>query len=137
MVKTHEQLFYGSLTHLGLGVATTPSTWTPNVDVYEAPEALVVRMELAGVNKDDIQITLHDRLLLVRGQRRDPCRQGRCKFRQMEIDYGAFERRIIIPRSVDGSRVRAHLQHGFLQIDLPKAGAAVHTAVTVIIEQTG
>lgn len=137
MIKAHEQFLYGSLTDVGLGVATTASTWTPNVDVYESPQALVVRMELAGVTKDNIQITLHDRLLLVRGHRRDPCRQGRCKFRQMEVDYGTFERRIIIPHAVDGSQARAQLQNGFLQIDLPLAGVVTHTAVTIIIEQAG
>ncbi len=136
MVKQHDQLLYGSLTHLGLSALSTQSTWTPNVDVYETSDLLVVRMEMAGINKEDIEITLHDRLLLVRGHRKDPCRQGRCKFRQMEIDYGYFERRIVIPRSVDGHRVRAQVQNGFLQIELPKAPSSAHTAVTVIIEQS-
>jgi HSP20 family molecular chaperone IbpA len=53
----------------------------------------------------------------------------------MEIDYGYFERRIVIPRSVDGSHVRAQFHNGFLSIELPKAQHSDHTAVTVIIEQ--
>jgi len=94
-------------------------------------------MEIAGIEKEDLEITLNDRLLLVRGHRKDPCRQKRCSFRQMEIDYGPFERRIVIPRSVDGSRVRAQFQNGFLHIELPKSQTSEHTTFTVIIEQAG
>jgi HSP20 family protein len=136
MAKQHDQLLYGSLTHAGLTALPSQSTWTPNVDVYECSDMLVVRMELAGVNKEDIEITLHERLLLVRGHRKDPCRTARCKFRQMEIDYGYFERRIVIPRSIDGNRVRAEVQNGFLHIELPKAPSSAHTTATVIIQQS-
>ena len=128
-----------SFAYLSLSAAASHSAWTPNTDIYETPESLVVKMEIAGIDKDDLEITLNDRLLLVRGYRKDPCRQKqhRCSFRQMEIDYGYFERRIVIPRSVDGSRVRAQFNNGFLHIELPKAAQSEHTTVTVIIEQGG
>ena len=94
-------------------------------------------MELAGIEREDLEITLDDRLLLVRGYRRDPCRQKhqRCSFRQMEIDYGFFERRIVIPRTIDGNRVRATFHNGFLHVELPKTEHSDHTTVTVIIQQ--
>ena len=108
--------------------------WTPNTDVYETADRLVVRLEVAGVERDDIEITLNERLLVMRGHRRDPCRKSRCQFRQMEIDYGFFERRIVIPCSVDGNRARAAFDNGFLQIDLPKAARTTSATVTVVIE---
>jgi HSP20 family protein len=128
-----------SFAYLNLSAAAGHSAWTPNTDVYETPDNLVVKMEIAGIDKDDLEITINDRLLLVRGYRKDPCRQKqhRCSFRQMEIDYGYFERRIVIPRSVDGSRVRAQFHNGFLHIELPKSAESEHTTVTVIIEQGG
>jgi HSP20 family molecular chaperone IbpA len=55
----------------------------------------------------------------------------------MEIDYGYFERRIVIPRSVDGSRVRAQFDNGFLHIELPTSQKSEHATVTVIIERAG
>ena len=137
MAKTYDQHLHEGLAYLGLPALASHSAWTPNTDVYETPDALVVKMEIAGIDKNDLEITLNDRLLLVRGHRKDPCRQKRCSFRQMEIDYGYFERRIVIPRSVDGSRVRAQFQNGFLHIELPKSPTSEHTAVTIIIEQTG
>ena len=130
-----------------LGLPATHGAWTPNTDVYETADRLAVRLEVAGVQWNDIEISLNERLLLVRGHRRDPCRTSRCQFRQMEIDYGFFERRIVIPCSVDGNRAqqlkknhgdtqaRAVFDNGFLQIDLPKAAQTVSATVTVVIEQ--
>ena len=128
-----------SFAYLGLSTTAGHSAWTPNTDVYETPDHLVVKMEIAGIDREDLEITVNDRLLLVRGYRKDPCRQKQhhCSFRQMEIDYGYFERRIVIPRSVDGSGVRAQFNNGFLHIELPKAQHSEHTTVTVIIEQGG
>ena len=125
-----------SYVYLTLPVSASHSAWTPNTDVYETPDSLVVKMELAGVEKEGLEVSLSDRLLLVRGQRKDLCRQRqhRCSFRQMEIDYGHFERRILIPCSVDGSRVRAQFHNGFLRIELPKAQHSEHTTVAILIE---
>jgi len=137
MAKTYDQPLHESLTCLSLPTLASHSGWPPNTDVYETPESLVVKMEIAGINKEDLEITLNDCLLLVRGHRKDPCRQRRCSFRQMEIHCGRFERRIVIPRSVDGNRVRAQFDNGFLHIELPKSQTSEHATVTVIIEQVG
>jgi HSP20 family protein len=128
-----------SFAYLCLPTSATHSAWTPNTDVYETPDSLIVKMEMAGIEKEDLKITLNDRLLLVSGHRKDTCRQRqhRCVFRQMEIDYGYFERRIVIPCSVDGSRIRAQFQNGFLRVELPKAQHSELKTVAVIIEQAG
>lgn len=139
MAKQSTDHLSQSFAYLNLSVAAGHSAWTPNTDVYETPDHLVVKMEIAGIDRNDLEITINDRLLLVRGYRKDPCRQKqhRCSFRQMEIDYGYFERRIVIPRTVDGSRVRAQFNNGFLHIELPKSQHVEHSTVTVIIEQGG
>ena len=124
-----------SLQLVRLPAASSNVEWVPNTDVYENEGSFVVRIDLAGVNRKDFQISMSERTLIVRGRRPDPCRTGRCHFRQMEIDYGFFERRIVIPRSVDGTRVRATFHNGFLHIELPKAESSAHTTVTVIIQQ--
>jgi HSP20 family protein len=121
----------------GLPPLASHTAWSPNTDVFETAEVLVVRMELAGVRREDLQITLSDRVLLVRGRRQEPCRQGECRFRQMEIDYGCFERRILIPRPIDGGRARASFHNGFLQVQLPKAARTGPASVTVLIQQEG
>ena len=122
---------------LSLSSPMGQSCWTPNTDVYETPQHLIVKMELAGIRKDDVEITMQDRLLIVRGYRKDNCphRQGRCSFRQMEIDYGYFERRILMPSLVDAGQAEAHFHNGILHIELPKTAHPVPSAVTVVIEQ--
>ena len=66
MAKTYDQHLHDSLAYLGLPALASHSAWTPNTDVYETPEGLVVKMEIAGIEKEDLEITLNDRLLLVR-----------------------------------------------------------------------
>jgi HSP20 family protein len=118
-----------------LGEGGGAQQWIPSADVYETPERWVVKMEVAGINREDVEITLDDRTLVVRGYRPDPCRTGQCRFRQVEIDYGQFERRFIIPKSVDAERVTASYRNGFLVIELPKSEKVEHATVTVIVEQ--
>jgi len=122
---------------LSLSTPMEQSSWAPNTDVYETPQHLIVKMELAGIRKDDLEITLQDRLLVVRGYRKDTCphRKGPCSFRQMEIDYGYFERRILMSAMVDATYAQAHFHNGFLHIELPKTTSPTPTAVTVVIEQ--
>lgn len=123
--------------YLSLSAPMGQSTWTPNTDVYETPQHLIVKMELAGIRKEDLEITLQDRLLVVRGYRKENCphRRGRCSFRQMEIDYGYFERRIIVSSMVDATSTQAHFHNGILHIELPKTTRATPSALTVVIEQ--
>jgi HSP20 family protein len=133
MPKTIDQHVHETFAYL-----TPPgqNTWTPNTDVYETPEFLVVKLELAGVARSGLQVTLHERVLTVSGYRHDPCRQRCCSFRQMEIDYGPFERRLLIPRNVDAQRAQARFDNGFLRIELPKAADFNPATVTVVIRES-
>jgi HSP20 family protein len=137
MAKTATAHLPHSVVHLGFSAPGGQGAWTPNTDVYETSDLFIVKMELAGVEPDELELTLQDRLLVVCGFREDTCRQPhrRCKFRQMEIDYGPFERRIVLPQAVDGRRVRARLHNGFLRVELPKTPRAEHTLVAVVIER--
>jgi HSP20 family protein len=109
--------------------------WVPNTDIYENENAFVIRMEVAGVNREDIQINISDRNLVVGGRRPDSCGPGRRHFRQMEINYGTFERRLVLPRSIDTKRVKASCRNGFLIIELPKNAKSDPTPLKVMIEE--
>lgn len=108
--------------------------WTPNTDVFEGPDGVIVRIELAGVPPDAVELMVEEQSLSVRGIRRDPqCAETASgyRFRQMEMDFGPFERMVQLPFSVDGANARATLQHGILTIRLPRAQAAraVHARI--------
>lgn len=127
-----------SVMHVSLGPPSGHSSWTPNTDIYETADRLVVKMELAGVATDELEIMIQDRLLVVAGFREDTCRQPskRCTFCQMEIDYGHFERRLVLPVPVDVKRVQARMHNGFLRVDLPKTERSVPTPPIVVVIET-
>jgi HSP20 family protein len=100
--------------------------WEPAVDVYETQSALWVKVELAGVLPEELEVQLSadGRMLVIRGQRRDQTTadEPRVGFHQMEIFFGAFQRVIPLPPQVEVDRehVQACYRDGFLVVRLPR-----------------
>jgi HSP20 family protein len=90
----------------------------PAADIYETPQALIIRMELAGLNKADISLTVNRQELVVSGRRRFPKADPVQRFHRLEIEYGSFERRFQLPRTVDETQVEAGYINGILVIKL-------------------
>ena len=105
--------------------------WHPPTDVYETPEAIVVKMDIGGVTAEDITITFEDGAILVSGHRRDDSKQRCTTYHQMEIVYGVFERRIIVNRPVDREAITARYDNGFLEIAMPKVERPVSRTVSI------
>ncbi len=95
------------------------ATWSPNTDVYLTPKGLVVQVELAGMRKEDLELTVEANELRICGVRRDGCRSGQCRFVVMEISYGSFESVVEVPPGYDLSNAKAAYQNGFLRVDVP------------------
>jgi HSP20 family protein len=96
--------------------------WVPNTDVYVCEEGLVIKVELAGMRREDLELIVESNRLKIRGYRPDGCRAPKCKFLVMEINYGAFATVIELPKGYDLSQARAAYQNGFLRIDVPVHG---------------
>ena len=96
-----------------------PTLWSPNTDVYLCEAGAVIKVEVAGVKKEDLEITADGPRLTITGVRRDECRHGSCNFQAMEIHYGAFESVVELPAAFDLSQARASYQNGFLRVDVP------------------
>ena len=92
----------------------------PQCDCYRTddPPALHVVVELPGADTDAVRVTAAGDLLIVSGRRARPNVPG-ARYRQMEIEYGEFERRVDLGEDVDVSRAAATYEHGFLRIVLP------------------
>jgi HSP20 family protein len=101
------------------------SVWRPLTDVYETDGELIVRMEIAGMDPKDLSVTLGERLLVLKGIRRDPGRSERRHFHKMEVTVGPFERIIEIPDRLRVSSVDAHYENGFLTVRLHKGVRSV------------
>ena len=96
--------------------------WTPNTDVYVTENGLVVKVELAGMRKEDLQLVIEGNKVKISGHRPDGCRAAKCKFLVMEINYGAFENVIELGEGFETSQAKASYQNGFLRIDVPFQG---------------
>jgi HSP20 family protein len=96
------------------------TAFRPNVDVYfsKADKAMIVKLELAGIDPATIHLEAENHTLHVRGHRIEMCPQDKV-YQQMEISYGAFARRVHLPVDVDASKATASYEAGFLEIFLP------------------
>ncbi len=103
-------------------------TWTPSVNLYETDAAYLVCVDLAGVEKDKIDITVEDHILKIKGQRPVPSpaegetdlRGRRVRVHLMEIDHGSFSRDVELPLDVLHDKIAARYRSGLLWIELPK-----------------
>lgn len=96
--------------------------WTPPLDLYQTADDVVAVVELPGMKKDDIEISLHDGMLTISGERKDesPDDEGNNDGRT-ERFVGKFRRSITLPTRVDSSKVSASYKDGILTVTLPKA----------------
>ena len=103
--------------HLRMG--TRSHVWRPPTDVLETEEAVVVRVEIAGMLENDFSIVIDGRYLSIRGQRSDVLE--RRAYHQMEIRFGEFASEVELPYQISASDIEAIYSNGFLQIRLSKA----------------
>ena len=99
------------------------ANWIPNTDIYATDEGLVVKVELAGMRSENLQITIEGNRLTIAGERPDGCRAAKFNFLAMEINYGSFETIIDLPPGYDSAQAKASYFNGFLRVDVPVAAA--------------
>jgi HSP20 family protein len=95
--------------------------WVPNTDVYATDNGVVIKVELAGMRSEHLEITVESNRLRISGNRPDGCRSSKCSFLKMEINYGPFESVLELPPGYDLSQAKAAYLNGFLRIDVPMA----------------
>lgn len=94
--------------------------WTPALDLYQTNDDVVAVVELPGMRKEDIEISLHDGMLTIAGERKDETAEGE-KTGRSERFVGKFRRSISLPTRVDVNKVNASYKDGILTVTLPKA----------------
>jgi HSP20 family protein len=103
-----------------------PDSWTPAINAYRCRHEFTICVDLAGVDKTQIDLRVEAKRLYIRGRREapEPC-DGEDKPQQilaMEIDYGPFQRQVPLPAEVDVTHVSAEQRNGFLWVHLPLLG---------------
>ena len=121
MNRMFDQFFRGGNgEEAGWGVRT----WAPPVDIYETDDALILKAELPGVSKDNVNIEIHQNILILRGQRKHEAEVKEENYHRVERAYGTFQHAFALPTLVDQEHVQATYKDGVLELRLPKSEAA-------------
>lgn len=110
------------------------SYWTPAVDIAELENEYVVKMELAGVNKDDVKISLESNILTVKGEKKQEKEERNKSVHRVERSYGSFQRSFTLPTTVKSDKIDAVFKEGVLSISLPKAEEAKPKQIEVKVK---
>ena len=98
--------------------------WYPSVDVSEGKKEIMVKAEIPGVDRKDIDISLDGRLLTIKGQKKHEKEESEEHYHRVESSYGYYQRTIELPAEVDSSQVDATYKDGILKMKLKKAKPA-------------
>lgn len=110
------------------------AVWRPATDVYETESVFVIRMDVAGLKRDDLKIVLDEGCLTICGMRHDTIPKGKKHFHKMEITVGPFERKIPVPRGWEVGEARAKYHNGVLEVELEKSSKKEQGVIQVKIE---
>ena len=110
------------------------SYWTPAVDIAELENEYVVKMELAGVNKDDVKISLESNILTIKGEKKQEKEERNRNVHRVERSYGSFQRSFTLPTTVKSDKIDAVFREGVLSIALPKAEEAKPKQIEVKVK---
>lgn len=123
--------FFDSAFQLAGSAPGFSSSWAPALDVYEDADKVTVQLELAGMKKDDFDISLEEDVLVISGSRQAEKRDGE-SFRSERV-FGSFSRSVTLPAPVKPDQVTASYQDGVLTVALPKAEEAKPRKIQVAL----
>ena len=109
------------------------SGWTPALDVYEDKDNFVVKAELPGMKKEDIEVSLHDGSLSISGERKAETKHEDAEVYRAERFFGRFQRTVTLPTAVAADKVKAAYKDGVLTITLPKTEEAKPKQIDVSV----
>lgn len=109
------------------------TAFAPALDVVEEKDSFLVKMDLPGLTKDDVNVTIQDNFLTVKGERKHEVEKKDTNFYHRERVYGAFARTVELPTRVDATKVQANFRDGVLHVTLPKSEEAKPKEIKVSV----
>ena len=108
--------------------------WMPRLDISESKDAYLVKAEIPGIDPKEIQVSVDNGVLTVKGEKKQETEQKDEHYYRLERSYGSFARSVRLPGPVEGGKVSAPSKNGVLTVSLPKAAAAKGSQIPVTIE---
>jgi len=130
------RIFRESFSPEGSDEALTTSNFAPPVDVYEDEHNITLKIEVPGIDEKEINVTIENNTLTVRGERRFEKDEKEENFHRVERMYGSFTRSFTLPNTVDPVQVSAHYEKVVLKIRLAKKAEAKPKLIKVNTEKT-
>ena len=94
--------------------------WTPACDIYETDKAIVLKVELPGIKKEDVSVSIENNLLTIHGERKFQEETKRENYFRVERNYGEFFRSFTLPNYIEPAKILAEFKEGLLVLNLPK-----------------
>lgn len=111
--RLFEDTFQNSGDHAG---------WVPTVNIRETANEFAFEVELAGLKPEEVEVTCHSGVLMIRGERMDERKEGdEARYHLVERSYGSFNRSFQLPQGVDDENIEANFENGLLRVRVPKA----------------
>jgi HSP20 family protein len=108
--------------------------WTPSVDISETDTEFLIRAELPAVKKEDVHITIDDRMLTISGERRQKFEEKKEKSHRVEMVYGKFTRSFALPDNADANAIRADASEGVITVHVGKTKAEARRPTEIKIQ---
>lgn len=108
--------------------------WSPTVDVSEDSDNIYFTIEIPGMSKEDLKVTMQDNLLTIRGEKKMEMERKEANLHRVERSYGSFVRSFSVPSGVVADRIKAQYQDGLLKITLPKAEQVKPKEIPIAVE---
>jgi HSP20 family protein len=105
--------------------------WAPTVDISETGEEFLIKVELPGVSKQDVNVAIHESVLTIQGERKMEREESGKKYHRVERSYGRFARSFLLPENVDENTVSASHKDGVLNVRLGKVEEAQPKSIEV------
>ncbi len=111
------------------------ATWAPAVDVYETSDSLVVEAELPGVDPKDVEVSVDEDVLTIKGERKLEKEIKEENYLRVERAYGKFQRSMRLPSEVDVDKIKASYENGVLKVNVPKVEPRKPKTVQIEVEK--
>ncbi len=109
------------------------TSWMPTVDISETENGFEIRAELPGVSEKDVNVSVTDNLLTIKGEKHQEEETDGKDYHRLERRYGSFQRSFTLPRHIETDAIKAEFKDGVLTLGIPKAAAAKPTEVPITV----
>lgn len=110
---------------------TAISCWTPATDIFESKDDFVLKVELPGISKDDVNIEFENGILTINGERKEEKEVKEEDLHRVERCYGTFSRSFRLPKNVNDKKISAKMKDGILELKVPKAEEVKAKAIPI------